>query len=379
MRSADLAGWGRALVSAGTATAVGCLALTLDNARRIRIPDPADTALPEPLTVLVPMRDEIRHAEACVVSVLQAADRWPGELRIVVLDDGSSDGTADVLAGLAADDPRVQVIAGTAPPAGWLGKTWACQQLSEHALSSGVMVFLDADVRLEPHALVSSVALMRSAGLDLLCPYPRQIVGGFWERLVQPLLQWSWMSTLPLRVAERSSRPSLSAANGQLLVIDAEVYRAAGGHGAVRDVVLEDIALLRAVKAVGGRGVVVEGSAVAECRMYDGWRELRAGYRKSLWSAFGSPAGAAGVMVLLLVAYVVPASAAVRGSRAGMIGYVAGVASRIVVARRTSGRIWPDVLAHPLSVVVLAGLTADSVVAQRRGELQWKGRAVMSG
>ncbi len=369
------------MVAAGSAIAVSSLALTVDNLRRIRTPDHDAVPAPEPLAVLLPVRDEAVNVVECLTAIRAAADRWPGQVRIYVLDDESADGTASLVADVASLDDRVTLLHGSPTPAGWLGKPWACHQLASAGLSSedarGVLIFVDADVRVEPHAFTSSVALMRSAALDLLCPYPRQYVSGVSERLVQPLLQWSWMSTLPLGLAETSSRPSLSAANGQLLVVDADAYRRAGGHGSVRTDVLEDIGILRAVKAVGGRGVVAEGSEVATCRMYNGWDEVRNGYRKSLWAAFGSSAGAAAVTSTLLLAYVVPAAAVVAyRSRVGLLGYAAGVASRALVARRTGGRVWPDALAHPVSVALFASLTTDSVVSRRRGGLRWKGRVV---
>ena len=142
----------------------------------------------------------------------------------------------------------------------------------------------------------------------------------------------------------------------------------------VRGAVLDDVELLWAVKRAGGHGTVVDGTALATCRMYDGWAELEAGYRKSLWAAFGSPAGATAVTAALLVTYVVPFLAAVRGSRPGLVGYAAGVVGRVLVARRVGGRVWPDSLAHPVSVSALAVLTARSVRGHRAGTLTWKGR-----
>jgi hypothetical protein len=211
----------------------------------------------------------------------------------------------------------------------------------------------------------------------LICPYPRQLAISPMERLVQPLLQWSWLTTLPLSTAERSPRPSLSAGNGQFLVVDRAAYDAAGGHRSVRTEVLDDVALVRAVKAAGGTGGMVDGTRLATCRMYDGWPELRDGYAKSLWSAFGSPTGAAAVNGALLIAYVLPPAAAVLArSRLGLAGYAAGVLGRVLVARRTQGRVWPDALAHPASVGVLSWLTVESWRRRRAGTLAWKGRAL---
>ena len=376
--------FGATLTRAGTAMAVASLAVTVSNAALIRRPTLLMQPSPEPLRILLPVRNEAHNIDGCLSALRAAADRWPGPVRIVVLDDESSDGTAALIAAIAAVDDRIDLRRGTPTPDGWLGKTWACAQLARAALDDdtagdsdpGLLVFVDADVRVAPEAFTASAGLLRDVGLDLLCPFPRQRATSAVERLIQPLLQWSWMSTLPLRIAERSPRPSMSAANGQLLMVDAAAYLRAGGHAAVRGEVIEDIALLRALKTSGGRGVVAEGSRVAQCHMYDGARELRDGYRKSLWAAFGSTAGAVATVSALNVAYVVPPAAALTGSRTGLLGYTAAVTSRAVVARSTGGRVWPDVLTHPIAITGFTALTADSLVARRRGALSWKGRSV---
>jgi hypothetical protein len=138
---------------------------------------------------------------------------------------------------------------------------------------------------------------------------------------------------------------------------------------------MEDIAFLRAVKRVGGRGVPIDGSRLAACRMYDGWPALRDGYAKSLWASVGgSPVASVAAAAALTAVWVLPPAAALRGSRAGLAGYLAGVAGRAVVAARTGGRAWPDALAHPVSLLVLDSLVARSVAGHRRGTLTWRGR-----
>jgi hypothetical protein len=364
---------GAALIAVGSCVAVAASVHSLYNLRRLRRPAADPPPVRERVSVLVPVRDEAPSVSSCVGAVLGQVG--VADLEVLVLDDGSSDGTAEIVQRAAGGDSRVHLVDGgmQPPPAGWLGKTWACHRLAGHA-SGTVLVFLDADVVLAPAAVAASVHLLRSSGLDLVCPYPRQLAGTAAERLVQPLLQWSWLTTLPLGVAERSSRPSLSAANGQLLVVDAAAYRRSGGHEQVRGAVLDDVELLRALKRAGGHGTVVDGTTLATCRMYTGRADLQAGYAKSLWAAFGSPVGAAAVTAGLCLTYVLPFLAALRGSRTGLVGYAAGVAGRAVVARRVGGRVWPDSLAHPASITALALLTARSVRGHRAGTLAWKGR-----
>lgn len=363
---------------AAAAVAVPAWALTLHavvNAGLLRRP-PTSAPVAERLSVLIPARDEAARIGPVLRAVLDSTD--VPDLEVAVLDDESRDGTADVIRAVAATHDRggvVRLVTGRPLADGWLGKPHACDQLARLATGS-VLVFLDADVLLAPEGLARAVGQLRSTDLDLVSPYPRQVAGSPLEVLIQPLLQWSWLTFLPLRFAERSSRPSLAAANGQLLVVDAAAYRQAGGHRAVRAEVIEDIALLRAVKRAGGRGGVTDGTDLARCRMYDGSHELLAGYRKSLWAAFGGDVAATGVVATLLLLYVVP-WLGLRSNRWWAVPALAGPAGRWIAARRTGGSSAAAAV-HPVSVLVFAGMVADSLVARRRGALRWRGRPIPS-
>lgn len=333
----------------------------------------------ERVAVLLPVRDEAGRVGPCLTSLV--AQRGVPHQQIVVLDDGSTDDTADVVRALGGDRVRLLTGGDGELPAGWLGKPYACHRLAAAVPEADVLVFVDADVVLAEDAVAASVALLRSAGVQLLSPYPRIVGAG---RLVQPLLQWSWLTFLPLRAMETSPRASLAAAGGQLLVVDRAGYDAAGGHAAVAGDVLEDIGLARAVKRAGGRIALADGSRLARCRMYDSWRELADGYGKSLWASFGSPVGAAAVVGLLLLLYAAPPVAAVAALAVGawvpafvaLGAYIFGVLGRIVTASVTGGRAWPDALAHPVSIVVFAVLVVRSFGLRRRGRLSWRGRAL---
>jgi hypothetical protein len=342
------------------------------NVALLRRPSADPPPVRRPVTVVLPVRDEEEQVGECLAALLD--QRGIDDLRVVVVDDGSTDGTAAVVR--AVDDPRVRLVPAGPPPPGWLGKPHACEVgVTAAPADAGVLAFVDADVRLFPDALAGAVAVLERHGLDLVSPWPRPVARGPAERLVQPLVPWLWATTLPVRLAERSPRPSLAAATGQFLVLTRRGYDRAGGHAAVRGEVLEDIALLRAVKRSGGRGGPVDGSRLASCRMYDGWPALRDGYAKSLWGAVGgSPVASAAAAAALTAIWVLPALAALRGSRAGLTGYGAGVAGRAVVAAATGSRPWPDALAHPVSVLVLDLIMARSLVGHARGTLTWRGR-----
>jgi hypothetical protein len=368
----------RALTAVGAGIAVAITGHTIVNLRALRTPRRDSTPRSERVSLLIPARNEQAHIEQTVRSAL--AQEGIDEFEVIVLDDGSTDATGEILASI--DDPRLTVITGgqESLPPGWLGKPWACARLARRAEGS-VLVFVDADVRLEPWAARAALAEMRAGSFALVAPYPRQVASSWLERLVQPLVTWSWAATLPLGWAERSHRPSLSAANGQFIVVDAGAYRSVGGHACVRGEIVEDVALMRALKTAGHLTATVDGSSLAQCRMYEGAGQVADGYAKSLWSAFGGPAGSIAVNALLLTAYVVPPAAMVtsrdRRTRAlGFAGYAAGVASRALVARRTGERVWPDAAAQPASILAFAALNAVSWSRHLRGTNSWKGRPV---
>ena len=367
----------RAVVASGTALTLAGTIHSWFNLRQLRVLPRMSTASGSAtkatrVSVLVPARDEAARVGHCLASI--RGQVGVAHLEIVVLDDRSSDGTDQVVRRHLDDERVTLLVAEGEPPEGWLGKAWACHQLAR-AASGDVLVFVDADVTLEVDAVARVVELLSTGEVDAVSPYPRQVALTMAERVVQPLLQWSWATMLPLGVAERNDNPALVAANGQLLAITGEAYDECGGHEAVRDRVLDDIALFQRLKAVGRRAVLADGTDVAECRMYDDWPSLRDGYSKSLWAATGSPKTALALSAALTATYVVPPLAAItRGSRVGVLGYTAAVAGRALVAKRTDGRVWPDALMHPASVLAFNYLSARSWVGRRRRTLTWKSR-----
>lgn len=367
----------RRITTLGTVMAV-CIAVhTALNLQRLRKPNVQVPPVDELVSVLIPARNEERVIASALASVLSQAG--VPRLEVIVLDDNSEDATPAVVNSVV--DERVRLVSNAEdPPRNWLGKSWACSVLADSAAGS-VLVFMDADVELSPDAIRASVRALRANDFAMVSPYPRQLADNWLGRLTQPLVTWSWCALLPLQWSEQSCRPSLAAANGQFLVMDANAYRAVGGHSSAATAVLEDVALMRAFKSAGLRTCTMDGSDLASCEMYERADQTVDGFAKSLWAAFGSPLGSIGVNALLCVAFIAPPLAAVTARSTtvrtvGTLGYAAGTFSRALVAARMGTRVWPDSALHPASVAAFIGINAVSWRRHVQGSIRWKGRAI---
>ncbi|MBL1077784.1 glycosyltransferase [Nocardia sp. 2] len=406
--------------------------MALANRLGVRQLRPGEHTIDEPVTVCIPARDEAARLPALIAD-LRAQQGIPN-LRVLILDDASTDGTHQAAAAAIDADRRFTLMRNDIePPAGWNGKTAACARLARHAriitaetavrasaqhgiaaldstatghlaprppgepqpsnapgavpASAGTLIFLDADIRIAPTALASAVSELRRTGAALVCPWPLQLAESAAERLVQPLLCWSWAATLPVPLANRTAFPSMAVACGQFLVFDAAAYQALGGHTAVANDVTEDLAIARALRRTGALTTLVAAGPLARTRMYRNAGELEDGYTRWLWSAYGGVLGSAAVAGLAATAYWVPPLAAALGRgktrRTGLLGYAAAITTRLLArSTETGGQLGlTDIraaLAHPLAVAAYLRLSAMSHRAHRHGGLTWKGRALTS-
>jgi cellulose synthase/poly-beta-1,6-N-acetylglucosamine synthase-like glycosyltransferase len=343
------------------------LTIAAINFFQIRTPK-ASSKLLDSVGVVVPMRNEAENVEG-IVATLSAQD---GPFHYYLLDDNSEDSTFELLQRFTAGDTRFTVIKGAPLADGWIGKTWALQQLFE-ASNEEVLVSIDADVRLTNDAINKAVTLMHGARLDFISPYPRQIAKSFAERLIQPLLQWSWLTTVPLRFAESGRQKSMAVANGQFFVVRRSALDSVGGYRSVKHAVIDDVFLARALISSGSSGTVVNGSDIAETRMYASWSEIEAGYGKSLNRAFGSLIGAIFVITFLFATSIAPLILGLLGNPYGWLGFGAIVGTRVLSAIKSRGSVLDSVL-HPISIAALIYLIVYSYLVRKT--VMWKGRTV---
>lgn len=264
------------------------------------IPRADDRGIGPSVTVILPAKDEAGELEPAAMAIL--AQRGV-TMDFVIVDDRSADATADIADRIAARDRRCRVFHNRELPAGWMGKSHACH-LGADGAATDWLLFTDADVRLAPEAVASAIAYAERERLDLLSFWPRDDSAGFWPRLLVPLcgaMIVIWYGA----VAARSNARGDAFANGQFLVIRRSAYVIAGGHAAIREFLIEDIPLAR---AVAGRGMTV-GSApapeLASVRMYRTLGEVVRGWRR-IYAGVLSPLQIVGCVVSLILGSLLP-------------------------------------------------------------------------
>ena len=239
--------------------------------------------LPEELpliSILVPARNEEADIVPCLES-LRKQD-YPN-YEILVLDDNSTDRTAEKVAEIAAADPRVRLLHGEPLPPGWAGKPHACHQLAAAAKGSWLL-FTDADTIHEPHMLSSALAYAHEHKLSLISGFPLQKTVSFSQKVVVPAM-WSIVLTcVPLWWVQGARGPKPGLVIGQFIFVSAADYREVGGHEAVKARIMEDVCLGFVMSHHGKRQAAVDLSEVVSCRMYEGVGDLWEGFTKWTYS-----------------------------------------------------------------------------------------------
>lgn len=233
------------------------------------------------VSVLVPARNEARNIRRCLESLL--AQDYP-LMEVLVLDDGSTDETPEIVAEMARQDPRLRLIPGQALPPGWMGKNFACDQLAREARGQWLL-FTDADTVHHPQTLSWALTAAKENGADLVTLIPRAVTHTFGEQLLLPIIPFGVLGCFPLALGARLNIPALTMAIGTFMLFRREAYERIGGHAAVRGAIAEDVVLARRVRRHGGRVVLLDGAEHLDVHFYRGFWESWHGLAKSAFAA----------------------------------------------------------------------------------------------
>ena len=361
--------------------------------------DVVDSASAQDVTILVPARNEECRIRACLTSLVA---QEPPVREIILLDDRSGDRTAEIARDLGfREEPgsRLRLIRGAELPEGWVGKNWACHQLSEDAdPASTHLLFTDADTIHSPGCVSAALDHALAVRADLLSLWPDQITGTWSEKLViplgyllfmafQPFPFLSWLQAKPERVARwgipKERLAMIGAANGQFLLFRREAYRSLGGHEALKDHLVEDVAFGRRVASRTGEGmrlVNADGIDLLRCRMYSGLAELWEGFSKNLRPVFEESHLSFmlfGVVIggLFLLPFCLLPEAGLAPFVGIAVVLVMGMRLLLTLRFRTS---WFGFIAHPFGVALALLIALNSWRLCLRRGIVWKGR-VYSG
>jgi len=351
------------------------------------IPDAGPQGL---VSIIVPAKDEEANIAAALETLL--AQDYP-EIEIIVVDDRSTDGTADVVRRVAERDARVRLVQVAELPEGWFGKPHAMHVGAGEARGRWLL-FVDADCRQAPHSVRAGVHFLADAGGDMLSLWPVLEMHGFWENVVQPVagsVLVAWFR--PDRVNDPRRR--VAFANGQYILFRREVYEAVGGHAAVRSELVEDIAMARIVKGAGHRLLNAVGADLFTTRMYDSLRAMYWGWARIYGGGFKSAGRLVAVMALTFLFTLFPflvlagaACAVAAGARAPWVLATLGLsAAAIVFILATMRRLYllsranPWYLAfYPLAVTLVLAFEAGAIVrALGLKGVTWRGTTYRGG
>jgi chlorobactene glucosyltransferase len=240
------------------------------------------------VTIIVPARNEAAKIGACLAGL--ANQTHPrSRLRMVVIDDDSSDSTYETASAIGRRNGTVEVTSAGPLPSGWTGKCHACWIGAQRDANSEWLCFIDADVRPDKELIASALHATKRYGLDFLSLTPRQVLDSCAERLVMPCGFYLLAFSHDVQVTFDPTRDDATAC-GQFILIRRAVYDAIGGHAAVSNAFSEDVELARLAKRNGWRTAICGGDRLLSARMYTGWRSLWPGVTKNLVDMMGGPA-----------------------------------------------------------------------------------------
>lgn len=326
----------------------------------------------EAISILIPARNEEENIEVLLNDLRQIENE---KIEIIVYDDQSTDHTAKVVNRFSRIDRRVSLLQSEDLPSGWMGKNHASYKLAQQA-KGAYLLFVDADVRLNPGLIEDAVAFLKHHELGLLSIFPVQIQKTWGEKITVPVMNYILLSLLPLILVRISPFSSHSAANGQFMLFKSTVYQAIHPHKRFRLTPVEDIAISKYFKSEHIKTACLIGDERVRCRMYKGYKEALAGFSKNIFMFFGGNP----MMALLFWAF------ATLGflpflylGEIHLSIYIFGVVLvQLFCSLLSRQNVLRNTLLFPVQLLFLLRLIINSLYLKITNKHQWKNRPIYS-
>jgi glycosyltransferase involved in cell wall biosynthesis len=278
------------------------------------------------------------------------------------------------LRGICPNAQHFKVIKGKALPAGWLGKNYACHQLAQQA-TGNYFLFLDADEKIENGLINSAVHRMNLRGLSLLSLFTNQTMVTPGENMVVPLMHYILLNLLPLRLVYLVKSAAVAAASGQFMLFNAEDYNKYQWHQLAKNKVVEDVEIMKLVKASKLNGEALLANGMISCRMYKGYNQAVNGFGKNFLAAFNYNVFGFLIYLLLIIGGPVVVVMTMNPNFiAMMVGLI--ILSRIMISLTAGQNAWLNVLLHPIQMLSLLLIGITSIQKHLTKTTVWKGRKI---
>lgn len=329
------------------------------------------------VSILIPARNEENNIKKIIESSLK--QNYPN-FEVIALDDNSTDKTYEIAKNYEATNSNFKIIKGDKLPAGWLGKNWACNQLANNA-SGEILIFTDADNFFENDAVIKTVSILNQYDLDMFSVFPQQITTTFWEKLIIPIIDLIVYSGLILKTSYYVPFSLFAAANGQWIAFKKSSYIQLDGHSAVKNQIVEDVAIARFFKKNKKKILVGAGTGIIYGKMYNNFRQIWLGLSKNLFGLTDfKTIPFFMILILMLLVCVVPYFLLfILSNYINTILFIIilNLLWRALLAINFKHNFWYSILLHPISILLIIIIGLNSFLKSKFGVLNWKGREII--
>jgi len=322
------------------------------------------------ISVLIPARNEEANIDACLNSVCSQNYK---NLEIIILDDDSGDNTFSVAEKFSLKDNRVRVIKGKNLAAGWVGKNWACKQLSDNA-QGDFLLFIDADVRLMPEAIESAMSALEETNVDMMSVFPKQIMNTTGEKVTVGIITWLMLAFLPVKQIYKSKSMRFSGAVGQFMMWKRESYFRSGGHESVKDKIVEDMETAKFLKRKGFKIILLLSDGLVQCRMYGSFKEGVDGFTKNAYPSTNSSAAEFFAILFFISASLLLPLLLAAANHLYFYTLAVIILHRIIVSVIYRENILTGIILYPVQIIVMDYIAIRSYTAFKKNRLNWKER-----